>query len=216
MALLILGLARMKRRTDRIFYYLCATISEFPLLLNYAFRIPNHGNKIDVMMCISYYTMGSNLGMTPVSVEFNRGTPRVRGDFREIFWVRYVQWLVSTSCSHENGLELIKVSCNRFINTPLILSIMLLPASLPAPKFLFTIFLNQTMIIMGLVGAVTSTTYKWGLFHPSSSQSIPISLTTPQDSSPSAAQPSSTSSSPSSSPPGNTPVATENPSQEST
>ncbi|CZT14318.1 related to HSP30 heat shock protein Yro1p [Ramularia collo-cygni] len=123
MAILILGLARRKRRTDRIFYYLCATIN--------------------IMMCLSYYAMGSNLGMTPIDVEFHRTWPRVRGDAREIFWVRYVQW---------------------FINTPLILSILLLPTSLPAPKFLFTLFLNQTMIIMGLVGAVTSTKYKWGFF----------------------------------------------------
>lgn len=50
----------------------------------------------DVMMCLSYYAMGSNLGMTPISVEFKHSpaAPRVEGFAREIFWVRYVQWYV--------------------------------------------------------------------------------------------------------------------------
>jgi len=121
--IVILGCSLTKRRTDRIFFYLCAAIN--------------------MTACIAYYTMGSNLGMTPIEVEFNRPGPRVRGSLREVFWVRYVDW---------------------FITTPLLLLDLLLMGGMPLPTIAFTLFMDETMIIMGLVGAVTDTDYKWGFF----------------------------------------------------
>lgn len=82
--IVIIGLSLTKRRTDRLFFYLCATVN--------------------VTASIAYYSMGSNLGMTPIEVEFQRGSARVRGNAREVFWVRYVDWY--ESIVHAGRLDL--------------------------------------------------------------------------------------------------------------
>ncbi|KAF7195134.1 hypothetical protein HII31_03602 [Pseudocercospora fuligena] len=126
LVLLLASLSR--RRTDRLFFYLLA--------------------GANFVASISYYAMGSNLGFTPIGVQprpslYRQDDPRVRGDNRQIFWTRYVDW---------------------FVTTPLLLLTMLLTAGVPAPTLLFIIFMNEVMIICGLVGAVTETAYKWGFF----------------------------------------------------
>lgn len=74
----ILGVSMMKPRSDRVFFYLCAAIL--------------------MVACIAYYAMGSNLGWTPIDVEFNRPyAPVVAGRNREIFYVRYIDWWVFSS-----------------------------------------------------------------------------------------------------------------------
>ena len=50
----------------------------------------------------------------------------------------------------------------RVITTPLLLMDLLLTSGLPWPTILWTIFLDEVMIITGLVGALVSTRYKWG------------------------------------------------------
>lgn len=60
----------VKPRTDRIFFYITAAIN--------------------LTACIAYFSMGSNLGWTPIDVEFPRADPRVAGVNREIFYVRYI------------------------------------------------------------------------------------------------------------------------------
>lgn len=75
MGLVFLGAALTKRRTDRIFFYLSAAIN--------------------ITASTAYYAMGSNLGFTPIAVEFHRIAPTVRGLERQVFWVRYVDWYVS-------------------------------------------------------------------------------------------------------------------------
>lgn len=71
-AILFASLAKPK--TDRVFFYLCAAIN--------------------LTACVAYYSMGSNLGWTPIDVEFPRDDGRVAGINREIFYVRYVDWYV--------------------------------------------------------------------------------------------------------------------------
>lgn len=72
-AVCILGVSNLKPRTDRVFFYLCAALL--------------------MVACIAYYAMGSNLGWTPIDVEFNRPyAPVVAGRNREIFYVRYIDW----------------------------------------------------------------------------------------------------------------------------
>jgi bacteriorhodopsin len=61
--------------SDRIFHYITAAIT--------------------LVAAIAYFTMGANLGFTPIGVEFHRGDHRVRGTYRQIFYVRYIDWLVS-------------------------------------------------------------------------------------------------------------------------
>lgn len=70
--IIMIGFSLTKRRTDRLFYYLTAAIN--------------------ITASIAYYAMGSNLGFTPIGVEFQRQDSDVRGFERQVFWVRYVDW----------------------------------------------------------------------------------------------------------------------------
>jgi bacteriorhodopsin len=65
-------LATRKPRQQRIFHYITASIT--------------------MVAAIAYFSMGSNLGWTPIEVEFQRSNPVVRGIEREIFYVRYIDW----------------------------------------------------------------------------------------------------------------------------
>lgn len=104
-------LASRKPRRDRIFHYITSAIV--------------------FVAAIAYFTMGSNLGFTPIEVEWFRSrSPTVRGRFREIFYVRYIDW---------------------FITTPLLLIDLLLTAGLPWPKILWLVFVDWIMIVCGLV-----------------------------------------------------------------
>lgn len=119
----IIGLSLMKPRPHRVFHYITSVIT--------------------LTAAIAYFTMASNLGWTPIDVEFQRSNPRVHGINREIFYVRYIDWVITT---------------------PLLLLDLLLTAGLPWPTILFTIFVDEVMIITGLVGALVKSSYKWGYF----------------------------------------------------
>lgn len=117
------GLSLMVPRRNRVFHYITASVT--------------------MVAAIAYFTMASNLGYTPILVEFQRSNPRVRGQYREIFYVRYIDW---------------------FITTPLLLLDLLLTAGLPWPTILYTLLLDEIMIVTGLVGALVASSYKWGYF----------------------------------------------------
>ncbi|KAH9834167.1 heat shock protein 30 [Rhodofomes roseus] len=89
---------------------------------------------------LAYFSMASDLGATPVAVEF-------RGDggdpTRQIWYVRYIQW---------------------FINFPLLLLEVLLATGLPLSDIITTLFMSIVLVICGLVGALVHSTYKWGYF----------------------------------------------------
>lgn len=118
-----LGLAVTRPRNNRIFHYITAAVV--------------------MVAAIAYYSMASHLGWTPVVVEFVRTHPEVSGATREIFYVRYIDWVITT---------------------PLLLLDLLLTAALPWTTILWVIFIDLVMIISGLVGALTPTSYKWGYF----------------------------------------------------
>ncbi|KAF2477197.1 family A G protein-coupled receptor-like protein [Lindgomyces ingoldianus] len=122
-AFTFVGLALQKHRRDRIFHYITAGVV--------------------FVAAISYFSMGSNLGFTPIVVENQRSDPKVHGVFREIFYVRYIDW---------------------FITTPLLLMDLLLTAGMPWPTILWVILVDEIMIVCGLVGALVRSTYKWGYF----------------------------------------------------
>ncbi|KAI9674047.1 MAG: ion channel activity [Trizodia sp. TS-e1964] len=120
------------------------------IILGMSFRVPRTARvfhyitaSITLVAAIAYFTMASNLGWVPVNVEFVRSRDVVSGYTREIFYARYIDW---------------------FITTPLLLLDLLLTAGLPWPTILFTILLDEVMIVTGLIGALTSTSYKWGYF----------------------------------------------------
>ncbi|KAH7126569.1 hypothetical protein B0J11DRAFT_280887 [Dendryphion nanum] len=122
-AFIFIGLAMRKHRRDRIFHYITAAIV--------------------FVAAIAYFTMGSNLGFTPIAVEYARSDPRASGVYREVFYVRYIDW---------------------FITTPLLLLDLLLTAGMPWPTILWDILVDWIMIVTGLVGALVPSVYKWGYF----------------------------------------------------
>lgn len=114
-----LGLATTKPRTHRIFHYITASIT--------------------MVASVAYFTMASNLGYVGIPAEFSyHGADQ---QVREIFYVRYIDWVVTT---------------------PLLLTDLLLTAGMPMPSIGFTILIDEIMIVTGLIGALVSTSYKWG------------------------------------------------------
>jgi len=118
-ALGVIGPSYAKPRTDRIFFYITAAIN--------------------MTACIAYFTMGSNLGWTPIDVEWHRSEGIVAGRNRQIMYVRYIDW---------------------FITTPLLLMDLLLKAGMPWPTIVWTIFLDEVMIVTGW-GSCTHTLQIW-------------------------------------------------------
>lgn len=137
--LIFMGLSFTKPRTHRIFHYITAGIT--------------------LVAAIAYFSMASNLGWTPIDVEFRRSNPLVRGRNREIFYVRYVDWYVILDPFPLS----IGTDISRFITTPLLLLDLLLTAGLPWPTILYTILLDWVMVVCGLVGALVKSSYKWGM-----------------------------------------------------
>ena len=121
--LAFMGLSFGKPRSHRLFHYITAGIT--------------------MTAAIAYFSMGAGLGQVPIQVEFPRpGSAQVgAAGTREIFYVRYIDW---------------------FVTTPLLLLDLLLTAGVPTPTILITIFADEIMVVTGLVGALTSSTYKWG------------------------------------------------------
>ncbi|MCJ1376107.1 ion channel activity [Loxospora ochrophaea] len=121
--LAFMGLSFTKPRSHRLFHYITASIT--------------------LVASIAYFSMGSNLGWTPIQVEFPRSNSKVSGVNREIFYVRYIDW---------------------FITTPLLLMDLLLTSGLPWPTILYTILIDLVMVVTGLIGALVHTSYKWGYY----------------------------------------------------
>ncbi|RDX56712.1 heat shock protein 30 [Lentinus brumalis] len=86
---------------------------------------------------LAYFSMASDLGATPVPVEF-------RGDgTRQIWYVRYINW---------------------FITFPLLLLELLLATGLSLSDIFTTLFMAVVLVITGLVAALVPSTYKWGYY----------------------------------------------------
>nr|OQO32307.1 hypothetical protein B0A51_00366 [Rachicladosporium sp. CCFEE 5018] len=117
------GMAYTKPRQHRLFHYITAAIT--------------------MVASIAYFSMASGLGWTGIAVEYQRSDPRVAGIYREIFYVRYIDWVITT---------------------PLLLMDLLLTAGMPWPTIMYTILIDEIMIVTGLAGALVRTSYKWGYF----------------------------------------------------
>ena len=66
------GLSFTKPRSHRIFHYITAAIT--------------------MVAAIAYFCMGANLGWAAIEVEFSRSSHLVSGQYRQIFYVRYIDW----------------------------------------------------------------------------------------------------------------------------
>jgi len=92
---------------------------------------------------IAYFTMASDLGSTPVLIEFFGNRHQDYGVTRAIWYVRYIQWVV---------------------NFPLLLLTVLLASGTTASDMFATVFMSILAVIAGLIGALVPSTYKWGYF----------------------------------------------------
>jgi len=118
-----IGLSITVPRERRVFHYITAAVT--------------------MVAAIAYFSMASNLGWVGIDVEYRRNGGGVGGQAREIFYVRYIDW---------------------FITTPLLLMDLLLTAAMPWPTIIFVVIVDEMMIVTGLVGALVSSGYKWGYF----------------------------------------------------
>lgn len=84
-ALIFAGLSFTKPRHQRIFHYITASIC--------------------FVAAIAYFTMAANLGYAAIPVEFVRSNPKVAGIYREIFYVRYIDWVITTPVSPAVSLQ---------------------------------------------------------------------------------------------------------------
>jgi bacteriorhodopsin len=96
-----------------------------------------------LIAAIAYFTMASNLGWTGITVEWHRTNGHVAGNTRQIFYVRYIEW---------------------FLTMPLILSNLLFVAGMSWQYLAQIILVSSIFVVARLVGALVSTTYKWGYF----------------------------------------------------
>ncbi|GAA5905361.1 hypothetical protein JCM6882_003137, partial [Rhodosporidiobolus microsporus] len=100
---------------------------------------------------IAYFAMASNLGGTPVQVEYIRGgtlgenwvARGVANPTRSVWYARYIDWTVTT---------------------PMLLLELLLATGLPLSQIFIVVFLDLLMIETGLIGALVPSRYKWGFF----------------------------------------------------
>jgi len=115
--LIVVGLTYFAKNGEKIFHYLF-TISLF-------------------VGAISYFSMASDLGSTPIqTTDGDAGT-------REIFYVRYINWFVGW--------------------TPLITALGLI-SGVSWSTIVFNIVLSWIWVASWLSGALVATTYKWGFF----------------------------------------------------
>lgn len=121
--LAFIGMSATVSRERRVFHYITAAVT--------------------MVAAIAYFSMASNLGWVGIDVEYQRNGGGVGGVNREIFYVRYIDW---------------------FITTPLLLLDLLLTAGMPWPTILFVIIVDEMTIVTGLVGALVESGYKWGYF----------------------------------------------------
>ena len=62
--------------------------------------------SVTLVASIAYFTMASNLGYAAIPVEFMRSNSKVSGVLREIFYVRYIDWFVTTPVSFTRSFDL--------------------------------------------------------------------------------------------------------------
>jgi bacteriorhodopsin len=96
-----------------------------------------------MVAAIAYFSMASHLGWTAIDVEVIRSDLDVPGLAREIYYVRYIDWVITT---------------------PLLLLDLMIKAAMAWPPTVFVVLVDEVMIITGLEGALVVSSYKWGYF----------------------------------------------------
>jgi bacteriorhodopsin len=133
--------------SDWLWAVFCVFTASLLMMLCLDFRRPRgsrlfHQIAIIVLTTgsLAYFSMASDLGATPVRVEFRSD---YTNETRQIWYVRYIEW---------------------FINFPLLLLELLLATGLSLSDTMTTMFMATVLIVTGLVGALVPSVYKWGYF----------------------------------------------------
>lgn len=92
---------------------------------------------------VAYFTLASNYGKAIVPVEFSHANGFPVGSGRSIWYVRYIDWAITT---------------------PALLLELTLATGLPLSDVITVIFFDLVMIVTGLVGALIPTVYKWAFW----------------------------------------------------
>ncbi|KAL6247586.1 hypothetical protein RBB50_005932 [Rhinocladiella similis] len=119
----ILGASFLKSVKNRFFFYTLAAPTFVAFVVN--------------------FSIASNLGWTPIDVEWHRSNDDVAGNNRQIWYVRYIGW---------------------FLVWPIISLAILLTSMVPTLYILWTVFLTASMAILATVGALVRTDYKWAFY----------------------------------------------------
>ncbi|CCH44173.1 putative membrane protein [Wickerhamomyces ciferrii] len=124
--ILVSGLMFRKPATERVFYYTTILPSAF--------------------MAVTYFTIASNLGWTPIRAEFNHVTTDIQEEhpgYRQIFYARYVGW---------------------FLSFPFIVINLGFLSRTPWPQIAFNVFFTEIYVVAELFGSLVHSTYKWGFY----------------------------------------------------
>merc|ERR1712225_71895 len=89
------------------------------------------------------FSIASNLGWTPIDVEWRRTDDEVAGINRQIWYVRYIGW---------------------FLIWPILTVAILLTSVVPTLYILWTCFLTASMAVLATVGALVRSDYKWAYY----------------------------------------------------
>ncbi|EIW72498.1 hypothetical protein TREMEDRAFT_17826, partial [Tremella mesenterica DSM 1558] len=92
---------------------------------------------------IAYFAMASDLGATPVGTEFSHYSNYPQGVSRQVWYARYIDWVITTPC---------------------LLLTLVLASGLPLSDIFALVFFDLVMIVTGLIGSLTASSYKWGFF----------------------------------------------------
>ncbi|BGP53312.1 hypothetical protein JCM8202v2_000871 [Rhodotorula sphaerocarpa] len=94
-------------------------------------------------LAAALFALASDLGSTPIYVEWKRGSTVPGMPTRQIWYARYIDWTITT---------------------PMLLLELLLTTGLPLSQIFIVIFFDIVMIETGLVGALVRSRYKWGFY----------------------------------------------------
>lgn len=125
-ALLLIGLMFRKPANERVFYFTAIAPTVF--------------------MALTYFTVASDLGWTPIKAEFNHvktDDQTVFPGYRQIFYARYIGW---------------------FLSMPWPVIQMCLLTTTPWIQTVFNIGMTEIYVICMLIGSLVHSTYKWGYY----------------------------------------------------
>jgi len=134
--------------SDWLWAVFAVMLLSFLIMTMWKFTRPRAGRVFHYMgmavlfiATIAYFSMASDLGDTPVAVEFAHGN--TGGGTRAIWFARYIMWILAT---------------------PLLMLLVFLGAATSIGETFALLFFDIAFFVLLLLGALTPSSYKWGYF----------------------------------------------------